>query len=157
MAATAKAGEAFSVTLETVVRWRDLDAYNHVNNSVYLTYFEEARIAYYLRLAELAGLPTDSPEIFEGFSTVLTHTNIEFKAPGRLHETLLIGIRYTAIRRIFLDAEYGIFSQKTGRTLAHGTSRQVAFDLKTNRPSRVNAAFTAMARKLEGDRLVVVP
>jgi acyl-CoA thioester hydrolase len=25
------------------IRWRDLDAYNHVNNSVYLTYLEEAR------------------------------------------------------------------------------------------------------------------
>ena len=25
------------------IRWRDVDAYNHVNNSVYLTYLEEAR------------------------------------------------------------------------------------------------------------------
>ena len=25
------------------IRWRDLDAYNHVNNAVYLTYLEEAR------------------------------------------------------------------------------------------------------------------
>ena len=26
------------------VRWRDLDAFNHVNNSTYLTYLEEARL-----------------------------------------------------------------------------------------------------------------
>ncbi|WP_109126154.1 thioesterase family protein [Dyella sp. C11] len=26
------------------VRWRDLDAFNHVNNSIYLTYLEEARL-----------------------------------------------------------------------------------------------------------------
>ena len=25
------------------IRWRDLDAFNHVNNAVYLTYLEEAR------------------------------------------------------------------------------------------------------------------
>jgi acyl-CoA thioester hydrolase len=25
------------------IRWRDMDAYRHVNNSVYLTYLEEAR------------------------------------------------------------------------------------------------------------------
>ena len=25
------------------IRWRDLDAYNHVNNAVYLTYLEEVR------------------------------------------------------------------------------------------------------------------
>ncbi len=28
----------------TAVRWRDLDAFNHVNNSTYLTYLEEARL-----------------------------------------------------------------------------------------------------------------
>ncbi|HET6632474.1 MAG TPA: thioesterase family protein [Rhodanobacteraceae bacterium] len=27
-----------------VVRWRDLDAFNHVNNSTFLTYLEEARL-----------------------------------------------------------------------------------------------------------------
>ncbi|NII09148.1 thioesterase family protein [Oleiagrimonas sp. C23AA] len=32
----------FSAPIE--VRWRDLDAFNHVNNSNYLTYLEEARL-----------------------------------------------------------------------------------------------------------------
>lgn len=32
----------FTATLP--VRWRDLDAFNHVNNSNYLTYLEEARL-----------------------------------------------------------------------------------------------------------------
>jgi acyl-CoA thioester hydrolase len=156
MAEKQKPWEKFSVTIETVVRWRDLDAYNHVNNSVYLNYFEEGRIAYYFRLAELAGLPADNPEIFDGFSTVLANTNIEFKGQGRLHETLVIGIRYTAIRKIFLEAEYGIYNKATGQLLARGSSTQVAIDLRTNKPVRVHASFTELARKLEGDRLVVV-
>ena len=32
------------------VRWRDLDAFNHVNNSIYLTYLEEARLEWLQRL-----------------------------------------------------------------------------------------------------------
>lgn len=32
----------FTATID--VRWRDLDAFNHVNNSTYLTYLEEARL-----------------------------------------------------------------------------------------------------------------
>jgi acyl-CoA thioester hydrolase len=32
------------------VRWRDTDALGHVNNAVYLTYLEEARDAFYLRM-----------------------------------------------------------------------------------------------------------
>lgn len=34
-----------------VVRWRDLDAYKHVNNSTYLTYLEEARLQWMQRTA----------------------------------------------------------------------------------------------------------
>ncbi|MGA9333215.1 MAG: thioesterase family protein [Rudaea sp.] len=34
------------------LRWRDLDAYNHVNNSTFLTYLEEARLTW---LANLDG------------------------------------------------------------------------------------------------------
>jgi acyl-CoA thioester hydrolase len=32
------------------VRWRDLDAFNHVNNSNYLTYLEEARLQWLQQL-----------------------------------------------------------------------------------------------------------
>jgi acyl-CoA thioester hydrolase len=31
------------------IRWRDVDAYQHVNNSVYLTYLEEVRDAWFAR------------------------------------------------------------------------------------------------------------
>jgi len=32
------------------IRWRDMDAYGHVNNAVYLTYLEEARDAWVQRV-----------------------------------------------------------------------------------------------------------
>lgn len=41
-ATPAAAAPLFTATLP--VRWRDLDAFNHVNNSNYLTYLEEARL-----------------------------------------------------------------------------------------------------------------
>ena len=34
------------VKLAIQIRWRDLDVLGHVNNAVYLTYFELARLAY---------------------------------------------------------------------------------------------------------------
>jgi acyl-CoA thioester hydrolase len=39
-----KAGPARLHVTAMSVRWRDLDAFNHVNNSSYLTYLEEARL-----------------------------------------------------------------------------------------------------------------
>lgn len=148
--------DKFSVTVETVVRWRDLDAYNHVNNSVYLNYFEEGRMAYYYKVAELAGVSPDNQEIFDGFATVLAKTDVEFKGQGKLHETLVIGIRYTAIRKIFMEAEYGIFVKATGQLLAKGNSTQVSVGKEKMRPTRVHPDFIRLARQIEGDALVVV-
>ena len=39
------------------IRWRDMDAYGHVNNAVYLTYLEEARDAW---VQEVLGKVTDT-------------------------------------------------------------------------------------------------
>ena len=39
---------AFTKRIE--IRWRDLDGFGHVNNSVYLTYLEEARDEFFTRL-----------------------------------------------------------------------------------------------------------
>lgn len=155
-AADAKPWSRYSVVVETVVRWRDLDAYNHVNNSVYLNYFEEGRMAYYYKLAELAGVQAENQEIFDGFATVLAKTEVEFKGQGKLHETLVIGIRYIAIRKFFMEAEYGIYNKDSGQLLARGTSTQVAVDKKAMKPVRVSDEFVKFARKIEGDRLVIV-
>ena len=39
--------EDYPVVLEIPVAWGDMDALNHVNNTVYLRYFESSRIAYF--------------------------------------------------------------------------------------------------------------
>ncbi len=41
------------------IRWRDLDAYNHVNNAVYATYLEECRDEWFQRALDGAGDPWD--------------------------------------------------------------------------------------------------
>jgi acyl-CoA thioester hydrolase len=146
----------YAVVVETVVRWRDLDSYNHVNNSVYLNYFEEGRIAYLFKIAEMAGISPDSRNRFEGFSSTLTKTEIDFRGQGFLHDTIVIGTRYTSIRKIFMEAEYGIFSKSDGRLLARGKSVQVAIDGADFKPVRVSDKFIEYARRLEGDRLQVL-
>ena len=46
----------FSTMLE--VRWRDLDPMGHVNNAVYFSYLEQARVHY---LRELGAIPSELP------------------------------------------------------------------------------------------------
>ena len=39
-------------SLPMPVRWRDMDAFNHVNNATYLGYVEEARVCWFRSLSE---------------------------------------------------------------------------------------------------------
>ena len=63
-----------------IVRWRDLDAFNHVNNSTFLPYLEEARLVW---LSQLHG-----PWFGETFLPVLAATDVNYRAsinwPGEI-------------------------------------------------------------------------
>ena len=39
----------YSFQYELQTRWKDMDAYGHVNNAVVLTYIEDARITFFKR------------------------------------------------------------------------------------------------------------
>jgi acyl-CoA thioester hydrolase len=55
------------------VRWRDLDAFNHVNNSNYLTYLEEARLQW---LSHVPG-----PWFDEHAMPVMAASQINYRRP----------------------------------------------------------------------------
>lgn len=53
------------------VRWRDLDAFDHVNNASFLTFLEEARLIW------LAGI--DGEWMGDAFKPVLAATNLNYR------------------------------------------------------------------------------
>ena len=55
------------------LRWGDLDAFNHVNNSRYLTYLEEARIRWFDSLGE--------PWVTDDFAPVVASVLLNYRAP----------------------------------------------------------------------------
>lgn len=63
---------AFSFETTLPVRYQDLDALGHVNNAVYATYLEQARIEYFI---DELGLDVDA------ISTVVAHLELDFDAP----------------------------------------------------------------------------
>ncbi|MCK7593217.1 acyl-CoA thioesterase [Pseudomarimonas salicorniae] len=64
------------------VRWRDLDAFNHVNNSTFLTYLEEARLRWLESL--------DGPWLTETSAPVLASAELQFRRPIPWPETLSV-------------------------------------------------------------------
>lgn len=70
-AAEASALELIRVPLS--VRWRDLDAFNHVNNSKYLSYLEEARLRWMMTLTGMGLEDTVAP--------VVAASNLNYRRP----------------------------------------------------------------------------
>ncbi len=71
--------------IDFAVRWRDLDAFNHVNNATFLTYLEEARLRWLESL--------DGPWLSETCAPVLAAAELQFRRPIPWPETLRIELR----------------------------------------------------------------
>ncbi len=99
------------------VRYRDLDTYGHVNNAVYLTYFEVARVGAFLDLFK------KNPEL----RFVIAHASIDFIRPARLAQELTVYTWVSRIGNTSFTLEYEIVNQK-GELVAKGATVQVTID-----------------------------
>jgi acyl-CoA thioester hydrolase len=104
------------------VIFRDVDAFGHVNNAVYLTYFEWARAQLWFALTGAAGLPTDI-----GF--IVAHAEVDFKLQIGM-EPIDICIRISEMRGTSFDTVYEI-RKRGGNVAATGKVVVVLFDWKT--------------------------
>ena len=85
-------GQAFRFSTTIRVRWGDCDAFGHVNNASYLSYFEEARIDYWKAVVP------DVP--FTGMAIV--HASVDFRGQAFPGDVLTIraGDDRTAAARV---------------------------------------------------------
>ena len=93
-------------TADIAARWRDLDAFNHVNNSNYLTYLEEARLQW---LSHVPG-----PWFGEHAMPVMAAVQLNYRRPiewpAQLHVQLYcerIGNSSMTIAHRIVDARDG--------------------------------------------------
>lgn len=123
------------------VRFRDLDAMGHVNNAVYLTYFEQARLAYWLALHP-ATVPGEgiAPERI-GF--VVARAECDYASPVRLGERLLVGCRAGDLGASSFVLEYRIVAAGGAvdaevRLVASGRTVQVTWDWAAGRKTALS-------------------
>ena len=127
------------------VRFRDLDARGHVNNAVYMTYFETARM---MMWAEMTG----SIEL-QGREMIVAEITCTYKSPALFNEVLEITVRPMAIRRSSFILHYRIVEQASQRLIVTGRSVQVAFDYAENRSVPVWPELRAGLERMAGQEL----
>ena len=119
---------------EVSVRFNDMDSLSHVNNALFNSYFEEARIQV------LQEIPEWIEDLERKRSFVLRKSTIEYLAPILYPDTLLIGsglLRVDAARVYALQA---VYSSNTNRLCSTAETMGVWFDLQTQRPTRIPAS-----------------
>ncbi len=133
------------------VRFVDTDAFGHVNNAVYLSYFEAARAGYY---AAVAGAPFGTGEHAAERTFVVAEARLTYRAPAFFGERLLVGCRFAWTGRTSFGLEYAVRADASAvapaRTVANGATVQVMFDLERRRVMRVPADLLEMFEGYEG-------
>ncbi|AHY45491.1 putative thioesterase [Rubrobacter radiotolerans] len=135
------------------VRYRDLDTLGHVNNAVYLEYFEEIRFAYWWRMAAMIGVTEFVGGDIPGAQFVIAETTVRYKAPIELTDTVFGAARVTRIGNRSYSMEYEIRSGDSfdsGTPIATGDSAQVFYDPKTSEVTPRPEWFLPTVAELEG-------
>lgn len=127
----------------TEVRYGDLDPQDHVNNSRYLTFFEQARINYMIHVGLF-----EEGQSFMDIGIILADAHITFKAPIHFGEQVKVGVRISRLGNKSMTSEYVIVSED-GREFANGSSVLVAFDYRTRQTISVPEEWREKIAKFE--------
>lgn len=123
----------YPYTVPLRVAFRDLDALGHVNNAVYLTYFEHARVGYSLQLSGGSRV--------SDLALILAEATVTFLKPAQYGDELLVGVRVAEIGTKSFVMEYGLQRPATGDLLARGRTVQVWFNYATGHSEPVPQSF----------------
>ena len=115
------------------VRFRDIDAFRHVNNAAFFTYIEEARIRYLCDLLEI--------EAVERLPMILAAVQIDFKSPILYGQEVEIGTRVDWVGNTSFSMSHHLTASPGARVVAEAATVLVAYDYATEAPMPVPDAW----------------
>lgn len=134
----------YPVVLGIDVAWGDMDAYQHVNNTVYLRYAESGRIACFQAIGFRPGLAAP------GVGPIVHSVSCRFRIPVTYPDRVLVGTRISALGTDRLTTEFRIISTRHDAVAAEGTGIVVAFNYQTNQKTLVPAAVVDRIAAIQG-------
>lgn len=132
----------FSTVVSHEVMWGDMDAFGHVNNVIYMRYFETARVKYFDRMEGMQGFPGDVKPILAGISG-------QFKRPITYPDTLSISVGVSQMGNASMTMSCEMYSDK-GYLAFTGECTLVMFDVVRNRPVGIPQAIRDFATSIDG-------
>lgn len=133
---------AFRFSAPIDIRFRDLDALNHVNNAVYFTYMEHARFAYLRRLGLFDGDASDT-------GMIVAEATCTFKAPITVDQKIVARVRVVHLKSSSFVFEYSLEDADSGQVMATGRTVQVCYDYAGNKPKPIPARWRERIERFE--------
>lgn len=127
------------------VRFRDIDAFRHVNNAAFFTYIEQARIRYLVDVLHV--------EAVERLPLILAAVDIDFRSPILFGQEVEIDTRVDWIGRTSFSMSHRLTATPDGRRVADAETVLVAYDYATERPIPVPEAWRTALRNHEAREL----
>ena len=128
----------WTVALTVPVAWGDMDAFGHVNNAVYLRWFESARIGYFEKL----GLVTAAVTTQKGAWPILAHSAVDYRAPVVYPDTIQITARVTKLGTTSFTMAYRAHSTAQNKLAAEGIDSSTG--TKTPLDPQLRSKITAL-------------
>ena len=123
------------------VRFRDTDAFGHVNNAVFFSYIELARIRYFLDVLQPA-------EPFKGMPLILARVELDFRSPIMFGEDVEVETQVDRIGRSSIAMSHRMTAN--GRLVGDSQSVLVTYDYEIASPMPVPDEWRAKFAAHEG-------
>lgn len=117
--------KALAYTSYIPIRWGDMDAYRHVNNTLYFRYMEQVRVEYLESIGVTMGANGSAPVLINASCTFL----IPLTYPGTVEIKLFFG----ALGRSSVHTSYEIRIQGDETLHATGEAKIVWMDVTTGK------------------------
>jgi acyl-CoA thioester hydrolase len=134
--------EGFSFATELKARFAETDSQGIVHNSVYLVWFEVARVEYLDRYA--GGYPALREH---GIEALVLEASVRYLRPARFADRITLHTRCSDVRGARFRYDYAV--ERDGELLADGWTRHATVDARTLRPTRVPAWLAEAIAKAE--------
>lgn len=127
----------YPIVIEVPVAWGDMDAFGHVNNTVFFRFFESARIAYLRAIEFTAGGGAGA------VGPILASTQCRFRRPLTFPDTVRVGAGTTELAEDRFVMEYRIVSEALGDVAGEGSGVVVSYDYGAGRKTAIPAPVRA--------------
>ena len=137
----------WTVTLTVQVAWGEMDAFGHVNNTVYLRWFESARIGYFEKL----GLTTAATGSHHAAAwPILARSAIDYRSPVVYPDQIEVSARVTRLGNTSFSMAYRAHSKQQNKVVAEGEAVVVMIDPRSGSKVALDATLRARLTELEG-------